>query len=88
MSNVISYSRVEAFKSCPFRYKLRYVDGIKVPPDNTQAANALIIGSALHKGIETDLNTAIKQYNNSFPVITDATENECIKLSHLIPKCH
>ena len=86
MDNVISYSRVEAFKSCPFRYKVRYVDGIKVPPDNTQAANALSIGSALHKGIETDLNTAIKQYNNSFPVITDATEDECIKLSYMIPR--
>lgn len=82
----ISYSRVDSFKSCPFRYQLRYVEGIKIPPDNTNPANALIIGSALHKGIETDEQTAIRQYNDSFPIISDATENECIKLERLIPK--
>lgn len=82
----ISYSRVDLFKSCPFKYKLRYLEGIKVPPDNTNPANALIIGSALHKGIETDTSTAIAQYNAAFPVISDETETECVKFEVLIDK--
>lgn len=86
MSNPISYSRVDSFKSCPFKYKLRYVDGITVPPDNTNAANPLIIGTAIHKGIETDAETAIVEYNASFPIINDETENECIKFEVLIDK--
>ena len=30
---IVSYSRVEAFKQCPYKYRLRYIDGWKTIPD-------------------------------------------------------
>lgn len=79
------YSAVSAFEQCPFQYKCRYLDELKTLPTD-DPANALIIGTALHKGIETDVDTATREYFNSFPVITDQHVDEEIKLRHLIPK--
>lgn len=79
------YSAVSCFEQCPFQYKCRYVDGLKTLP-STDPANALIIGTALHRGIETDVDTAIREYFNSYPIITDQHVDEEIKLRHLIPK--
>lgn len=80
-----SHSRVETFKSCPYKYKLRYVDKLEtLPSDDPQ--NPLIIGSAMHLGIEQDVKTAIEWYYNQYPVITDLHINEAIKLESLIPK--
>ena len=47
----VSHSRVEVFDRCPYKYRLRYVEGIDTIP-NTDADNALILGTALHTGIE------------------------------------
>lgn len=82
----VSYSRIECFKKCPFQYKLRYVDKLKTLPDY-DANNALIIGTALHTGIEKDVETAINWYYSQFPVITDLHVEEAIKLEAVIPKC-
>ena len=79
------YSAVSTFEQCPFRYKCRYVDGLETLPSD-DAANALIIGTALHKGIETDVDTAIQEYFDSFPIVTDQHIDEEIKLRYLIPK--
>lgn len=80
-----SHSRVETFKSCPYKFKLRYIDGLEtLPSDDPQ--NPLIIGSAMHLGIEQDVETAVKWYYNQYPVITDLHVNEAIKLENLIPK--
>lgn len=79
------YSAVSTFEQCPFRYKCQYVDGLQTLP-STDPANALIIGTALHKGIETDVDTAIREYFNSYPVIDDKHIDEEIKLRYLIPK--
>lgn len=80
-----SYSRVETFKNCPYKYKLRYIDELKtLPSDDPQ--NPLIIGSAMHLGIEKDVETAINWYYNQYPIITDLHINEAIKLEKLIPK--
>ena len=78
------YSAVSTFEQCPFQYKCRYIDGLQTLPSD-DPANALIIGTALHKGIETDIDTAIAEYFNSYPVITDQHIDEEIKLRHLIP---
>lgn len=79
------YSAVSTFEKCPFQYKCQYIDGLKtLPPDDP--ANALVIGTALHKAIETDIDTAIQEYFSSYPIITDLHVNEEIKLRHLIPK--
>ena len=81
----LGYSVVSTFEQCPFKYKCQYVDGLNTLP-STDPANALIIGTALHRGIETDVDTAIREYFNSFPIITDQHIDEEIKLRYLIPK--
>lgn len=64
---------------------MRYIDKIEGLP-STDANNALIIGIAMHTGIEKGVEEAIKTYYNSFPIITDEHINEAIKLEYLIPK--
>lgn len=80
-----SHSRVECFNQCPFKFELRYIADMKTIPSD-DASNPLIIGSAMHKGIETTVEQAIRGYFDSYNVITDLQENEAIKLSDLIPK--
>lgn len=64
---------------------MQYLDGITT--DNVFTAdNALVLGTALHTGIEKDVQTAIKEYYFSYPIITDAHINEALKLEYLIPK--
>ncbi len=64
---------------------MRYIDEIEVLP-STDAKNALILGTAIHTGIEKGVEEAIKTYYNNFPIITDEHINEAIKLEYLIPK--
>jgi phage nucleotide-binding protein len=80
-----SHSRVECFESCPFKYKLRYMEELSTIP-STDADNALILGTALHTGIEQGVKAGIKAYFYSYPIITDDHINEAIKLEYLIPK--
>ena len=81
----VSHSRVECFEGCPYRYKLRYIDNYEtLKPDN--ADNPLFLGTALHTGIEKDVNTAIKEYFAQYPIITDEHINEAIKLEYQIPR--
>jgi len=64
---------------------MHYIDKIRtIPP--TDAANALILGTAIHTGIEKGVEAAIKEYCGSFPIIDDLHINEIIKLEYLIPK--
>lgn len=82
-----SHSRVETHLSCPYKYKLRYVDKLKT----IQAPNAddpLIVGNTIHLGAEKDLQTAIKWYYNNYPIITDRHIEEVMKFEYLIPKIH
>jgi phage nucleotide-binding protein len=79
------YSAVSTFEQCQYRYKLQYIDGLKTIPTD-DPTNALVIGTALHKAIETDIDTAIQEYFNSYTVITDQHIDEEIKLRYLIPK--
>lgn len=81
----VSHSRIETFKKCPYQYKLHYIDGLETFPTD-DPANALLIGTALHTGIEKDTETAIKEYYASYPVITDKHIEEAIKLEAAIKK--
>lgn len=82
---IVSHSRVECFENCPYRYDLRYRQEIKtLPPDN--ADNALFLGTALHTGLEKNVDEAVKQYYMSYPCITDQHINESMKLEYIIPK--
>lgn len=82
----VSHSRIETFKQCGYKYKLRYVDKLETY-FNGDPANPLIIGTALHTGIEKDVKTAIAEYYSNYPVITDQNVEEAIKLEAIIPKC-
>ena len=66
-----SYSRVECFKNCPYQFKLRYIDELETLPEWNDSANPLIVGTALHHGIEQGAEKAIREYLMSFPVISD-----------------
>jgi phage nucleotide-binding protein len=82
-----SHSKVECHISCPFKYKLRYVDKLKTIPDYS-ADNALICGNAIHMGAEKDLKSALDFYYSNYPIINDRHVEEVIKFEYLIPKIH
>ena len=63
---------------------MRYIDGLQVIPD-TEPTNALILGHAMHTGIEQGVEAGISEYFNAFPLITDEHITEQIKLEHWIP---
>lgn len=80
-----SFSSAECFDSCPYKFKLRYVDNLDViPTDDPQ--NPLRLGTAIHTGAEKDLQTAVHDYLMSYPVIDDRHIDEVIKMEHWIPK--
>ena len=80
-----SHSRVGAFEKCPFKYKMQYVDRITALPDD-DPTNALILGHAMHTGIEKGVQAGINEYYMSYPIISDKHINEAIKLEYFIPK--
>lgn len=80
-----SYSRVDTFEKCPYQFKLRYIDELKTL-DDYEPQDPLKLGTAVHTGIEKDVETAIKEYYNSYPVITNLHINEAIKLETMIKK--
>lgn len=63
---------------------MQYIDRIKVNKP-TDADNALILGQAVHTGIEKSLEDAIREYCFSYPIISDEHVNEIIKLEKVIP---
>lgn len=81
-----SYSRVDCYKNCPYQFKLRYIDELETLPNWDDPANPLIVGTALHHGIEQGAEEAIKEYLMSFPVVSDGHLDEAMKLRTLIPK--
>ncbi|MCR1953049.1 AAA family ATPase [Clostridium sp. DSM 100503] len=82
-----SHSKVETHMSCPYKYKLRYVDKLKTI-QAPEADNALICGNTMHQGAETNLEDALKFYYSNYPIITDRHIEEVMKFEYLIPKIH
>ena len=81
----VSYSRVSTHEKCPYQFKLRYRDELKTI-FNCDPQNALVLGHALHTGIEKDVAAAIDEYYGAYPSIDDAHVTEAMKLEYLIPK--
>ena len=80
-----SYSNISTFSQCPFKWHLKYQRRYKTIPD-TNADNALWLGLAVHKGIETQsVEEAIKEYKSHFYEITDAHINWIMQLEHQLP---
>lgn len=63
---------------------MRYIEKLRCV-FNCDPANALTMGTAIHKGLETDVDTAINEYFNSYPIVTDEMINETIKIRHWVP---
>lgn len=80
-----SYSRVSTFQHCPRQYKYRYIDRLRTIPDQSHD-NALILGTAIHLGLEKDVDAAIEYYKAQFFMLNTEHYNEIIKLEELIPK--
>lgn len=83
--SVFSHSRVETFKMCPYKYKLSYLDELDTLPSD-DPMNALIIGSAMHLGIEQGLQAGIDYYKSQFYICSDNHYHEIMKFENLIPK--
>ena len=78
------FSTAQCFDQCPARFDFRYRQGIEtLPPDN--ADNPLLLGTAIHRGMEVGMEQAMEEYKNSYPVINDLHINEIIKLEYWIP---
>lgn len=86
MVKQVSHSRIETFMKCGWQYKLRYVDKLKTYFNN-DPTNPLIIGQALHTGIETTTEEAIDWYYSQYPIIDDRHVEEAIKLEWIIKQC-
>ncbi|KAB2175245.1 AAA family ATPase [Staphylococcus epidermidis] len=80
-----SYSRVDLFKRCPYHFKLRYIDRLTELP-NYEANSPLVVGHALHTGIEKGKKAMLKEFYNAFPLVTNDVINEAIKLEHNLEK--
>lgn len=61
------------------------MEGLNTIPD-TEPDNALILGTALHTGIEEGIEQALDFYQSSFPILTDDHIHEMMKLEAMIPK--
>lgn len=83
---VWSYSRVSTYAQCPRQYKYRYLDRLKTIPDQAPD-NALYLGTAIHTGLEKDVEAAIESYKSNYYQLTTEHYNEIIKLEMLLPKC-
>lgn len=81
----LSHSRIETYTKCPYQFKLRYIDNLTTLPTD-DPASPLILGHALHTGIEKSVSEAINEYYSSYPVINDNHVTEAMKLEYLIPK--
>ena len=81
----VSYSRIETFVQCPYQYKLKYIEKLKTR-FNLDPANPLVLGTAIHEGIEIDIEQAIRHYYANYPSLTKAHVLEAFKLEKLIPK--
>ena len=80
-----SHSRVDCFNSCPYRYRLKYLDCME-GEESLEADNPLILGTAMHMGLEKSLKEAVEWYYSQYPIATDAHVTEAMKLESVVPK--
>ena len=81
-----SYSNISTFAQCPYKWFLHYRQKLKTIPD-TDAGNALYLGLAIHKGVETgSVEAGIAEYKSHYNVLTDEMINWIIQLEYQIPR--
>lgn len=80
-----SYSRVDCYKQCQYKFKLRYIDKLSTL-DEYDPQDALRLGTAVHVGIQESTDKAVKDYLMSYPVVNDLHINESIKIETMCKK--
>lgn len=65
---------------------MHYLEKIGTIRSDAKADDALILGHALHTGIEKGVEAGIREYLMAYPIITDDHITEQIKLEYWIPK--
>ena len=80
-----SFSMVDLFRQCPFKWFLRYGKKVKIE-DDFKPDHPFKIGHLLHDSIELGLDTAIDNYYSKFPIIDNPHVEEVIKISKLYPE--
>ncbi len=78
-----SYSRVETLKQCPYKFKLKYIDHLETLR-NQDFNNPLYLGTCLHKTLETDFETAKKEFYKNYYISNTLLENELIKIENIV----
>lgn len=68
-----SFSRLDTYAHCPFRYRLRYIDRLE-PFPSQDPYNPLYIGRAIHTAIEKGGEVGAAEYVSNFYVTTDTIE--------------
>lgn len=82
----VSFSQIGTFEQCPYKWYLNYVEKMETILDK-QPNDALILGNALHKGLEVrDVQAAVDYYRDNMNVGSDLTVNEEIKLRSMVAK--
>lgn len=81
----MSFSRVGCFEKCPQQFAFRYIEGLE-PLRVPDAADPLILGTAMHHAIENGVESAVREYHAQFPVSDDSHVAEEIKIRALAPK--
>lgn len=82
---IVSYSRIDCFRQCPYKYRLRYIDKWNTIPD-PWPDDPLVLGKAIHTGISKGLYAAEQEYYSNFHAITDENVLESMKMDIQIPK--
>lgn len=72
MAEQFSYSKIDTYKTCPYKYKLKYIDRIKEKLDNNIAIQK---GSLVHKLLERKVNNE-----------TNVDDPELVELLHKLVK--
>ena len=80
-----SHSRIDTYRNCPFQYYLKYKLKLKTVFDY-RADNALVLGTAMHLGIDEGVEAAIKDYFSNYNTVSQAMIDEAVKMEVLIPK--
>lgn len=82
----VSYSQIGTFEQCPYKWYLRYIEQLETLEPN-EPDNALILGNALHKGMELrDVQAGVDYYREQLNIYDDRAVNEEIKLRAMIAK--
>ena len=81
----VSHSRIDTYRGCPYQYYLKYKLKLK-PKFDFKPDNALVLGTAMHLGIDEGVEAAIENYFGNYFVVNEAMIDEAIKLEILIPK--